>query len=160
MTYCGPSSSISSSRFISCVSEYAGGGMYHDSNTTTSTLTLSDSLFTNNCANYKFDFQKTHRGGGAFEDYRQRSYISTYSFSFFSGNRATYDVGNDISIHINALLLNNILHCMTTTSSSSFWNVDDHIDNWLPLTKINSELLELLAAANEICTKRTVPDSR
>ena len=128
MTHMGPSSSISSSRFISCSADYVAGGFYHNSNTTASTLTLSDSLFSYNCARYE-----GNRGGGAFEDRRDFSYISKYSFAFFTGNRAPSGVGNDISIGCKMLETNNIIHCFTTTKEHSLWNVDDYVTDWLQL---------------------------
>ena len=81
MTVYGPTSSISSSRFISCSAQRFGGSMYHDSKTAQGTLILSDSLFTNNKADSQTN---SSRGGGAFEDYRANIYKSKYSFSFFA----------------------------------------------------------------------------
>ena len=64
MTYKGPTSSIFSSRFLFCSVNFAGGGIYHDSENQSRDFTLSDSLFVGNYAT--FDGQ---RGGGAFEDH-------------------------------------------------------------------------------------------
>ena len=139
-TYCGPSSSVVSSRFILCKSLSTGGGIFHNSLQTYSHLTVSDDLFTNNRADYLTD-QYLNRGGGGFEDYRGRAYTSRYSFSFFHMNSAPTGVGNDISIHENKLDANNIKHCFTTRATDSFWNngtyTKSNTENWLPLTTSN-----------------------
>ena len=132
MTHMGPTSSISSSHFISCSAEWVGGGFYHNCKTTAGTLTLSDSLFTNNRADYEYDFQSTDRGGGAFEDCRESNYTSKFSFSFFSGNRVTHGVGNDISFHYYKLDIKCFFYLFTTTKEYSVWNVDDYVTDWLP----------------------------
>ena len=134
MTHMGPTSSICSCCFISCKALQSGGGFYHNSNTTSSSLTLSDSLFSNNCAAYHGD-----RGGGGFEDHRGLAYSSKYSFAFFTGNTSPSGVGNDISIHFNELSTQNIIHCFTKTTSHSLWNTKyTGYDNWLPLDNIES----------------------
>ena len=133
MTYFGPYSQLSSSRFISCAASQTGGGMYHEGNSP-DYIILRDSLFTDNHAYYA-EYRDNTRGGGAFEDYRSHNYDSTYSFSFFTGNTAPTGVGNDISIHDNKLDAEHIIHCFTTASSDSFWNNGTYTDsqsrNWL-----------------------------
>ena len=125
--------SLSSSRAISCDTSYSGGGMYHDSRSTHGSLTVLDSLFTNNRANYTVD-KYLNRGGGAFEDYRSTSYQSKYAFSFFNGNNAPDGFGHDICIHTQELSVNNIIHCFTTTQEHSLWNTKyEDYDDWLPL---------------------------
>ena len=138
MTFCGPTSSVSSSRFILCTSSRSGGGMYHNSNLDSDFLSLSDSLFISNSAEFhNGSGSQNIRGGGAFEDYRSNTYTSQYSFSFFFGNTAPNGVGNDISINTNILSLNNIIHCFTTTTENSFCNSGSYQTteglDWLPL---------------------------
>ena len=154
MTWQGPTSSVTYSRFIFCRAGWSGGGLYHDCNTRAGFLSLSDTLFTNNRAYYQPEPVFQIRGGGAFEDFRSNSYSSTYSFSFFTGNLAPSGVGNDISIYQCTLNSNMITVCFTTTFFHSFYNTKDqgHI-SWLHLTLINSpnhdhrlyhEIMELL----------------
>ena len=128
MTYWGPTSFVSSSRFISSHATKTGGGLYHDSDKDTSWILLSDSLFTGNCADWS-----PNRGGGAFEDYRYHSYESDYHFLFFSGNTAPYGKGCDICIAGSPVEIKSIIHCFTTVTSNSIWNVDGHMHNWRPL---------------------------
>ena len=130
MTWMGPTSSVSSSRFICCMALVSGGGLYHDGYNS-DTICISDSLFTNNKANSNTDGT---RGGGAFEDYRTYLYTSKYSFSLFTGNTAPSGVGNDISVILTALSGSPITHCFTTTRTKSFWNKNSYVNNWLPLT--------------------------
>ena len=130
MTFYGPTSSIFSSRFISCTAERYGGGMYHNCNTAKGTLNFRDSLFTANKAKSESNHS---RGGGAIEDYRYEKYSSTYLFLFFTGNTAPNGVGYDISTQDNALAQSCIIHCFTTTSSAqSFFNAGSHALTWLP----------------------------
>ena len=122
-TFFGPSSTVLSCRFISCHASSVGGGIYHDSDTKSDSLSISDSLFTDNQANFVNGSSSADtRGGGAFEDYRLSSYSSKYSFSFFTRNSAPYGVGNDISINGTSLSLSNIKSCFTTTTFHSLWN--------------------------------------
>ena len=134
----GHASFLHSCRFISCKALQSGGGFYHNSNITSSSLTVTESFFTNNVAEYVNDTDPSYtRGGGAFEDYRYVSYTSQYSFSFFSGNTAPNGVGNDISIHTTILSLNNIIHCVSKAQTDSFWNTKyEGYDDWLPLGDI------------------------
>ena len=108
--------------------------MYHDSDRTTSTLTLTDDLFANNRAEYNNNSDSyNYRGGGAFEEYRASSYTSRYYFSFFTRNTAPKGVGNDISIHTKSLPLSNIIHCFTTRAQYSLWNTKyKTYETWLP----------------------------
>ena len=130
MSYCGPTLSVSSSRFVSCVVENFGGGIYHDSNVTSSDFTLTDSVFTCNEAGSSI---ANTRGGGAFEDFKVKSYSSAYSFSFFTGNTAYNGKGYDISIQFEVLSESPATHCLTTTASeNSFWNYGSYANDWLP----------------------------
>ena len=161
MTYIGPSSSVSSCVFISCVADSVGGGIYHDSTADSSSLTLSNCLFTNSCAKYKngSSFEQT-RGGGAFEDYRSKGYASAYSFSFFSGNTAPFGVGNDISINGYSLSLTNIQCCLTTTLSYSLWNKQyiGH-EGWLPQTNAIIKVFDPRTTTNQIPTHTNSHDN-
>ena len=138
ITFYGPTSSISCSRFVSCTVSRGGGGFYHDSNLVRSSLTVSDCLFANNCANYQNGSDSyNYRGGGAFEDFRGTTYISKYSFTLFSANSAPNGVGHDVSIHFNKLSISNIQYCFTTRATYSFWNngtyQDNELKSWLPI---------------------------
>ena len=75
---------VSSSRFISCKSALCGGGYYHF-NYGDYSLTLSNSLFRTNTA----EWEEPGRGGGGVEDYRRGTYLSKHLFLFFSDNSAT-----------------------------------------------------------------------
>ena len=137
MTFFGPTSTVSSSYFLSCEASKVGGGLYHDSYQERSHFVLSDSLFAHNCAKYgNTSDEYTYRGGGAFEDWRALVYTSKYSFSFFTGNTAPKGVGSDISVVHNVLLQSPLTHCFTTTAINAFWNNGSFITNWLPLTCI------------------------
>ena len=145
ITYMGPSSSLSSSRFISCTASQSGGGLYHDSEIQSSDFTLSDSLFVGNNANYN-----GLRGGGACEDYRSNSYSSHYFFSFFTRNTAPFGNGNDISVQLYSFSESNVTHCFTTRLTDSFWNCGSYHTtegkNWLPfsiLSSLNTESREI-----------------
>ena len=127
-TYWGPKSLVSSSRFISCIASISGGGIYHNSGSTESFLTISNSLFKDNNAQTK---DSNVRGGGAFEDYRSSEYQSEYSFLFCSGNKASSGKGNDISVQWNKVTESSFIHSFTLEISTSFWNNNSHID-WLP----------------------------
>ena len=132
MTFLGPTSSIFASRFLLCSATWVGGAFYHDGYSLDS-LTLSDSLFKGNHADFEYSFQRMRRGGGAFEDYRRYAYISTYLFSFFTQNTAAC-AGNDISIIDKSLSESSLVHCFTTASQNSLWNTESkgYVD-WLPL---------------------------
>ena len=134
-TYCGPASTSYSTRIISCTTSKVGGGMYHDSNLATHTLTIRGNLFSNNRAEYINETDSyNYRGGGAFEEFRLSPYTSHYYFSFFTRNTAPNGVGQDISVVLNSLVTDNIQHCFTTTSLHSLWNLEyTGYDNWLPL---------------------------
>ena len=135
MSYHGPTLSVSSSQFVSCIVTRFGCGIYHDSTISSSNFRLTDSLFTGNQA--KSGTNNT-RGGGAFEDYRATTYRSTYLFSYFTGNTAPYGKGYDISIQINALSNSPVTHCLTTTPpQQSFWNYRSYVNNWLLLSIMN-----------------------
>ena len=138
MTLYGPSSFASSSCFIACVAEWSGGGLYHDSQSTSTSAAVTNLLFTRNRADYKYEYQRNNRGGGAFEDFTSAAYTSTYCFSFFIQNKATYGVGHDISIVSHAFVHSPFTQCFTTTSSNSVWNRGyAGYESWLPLTNIN-----------------------
>ena len=129
MTYGGPSSSVSSSRFISCTVTYAGGAFYYwgfDS----SYISLTDSLFTRNTTDTVRD-SNDDLGGGALKDVRTFDYSSHYSFSFFSRNIAKTNVGHDIVIHNNPISDEDLIHCSTTTAINAFSYVMTNHINWL-----------------------------
>ena len=150
LTLYGPTSSVFSSRFISCKADNFGGGLYHDSNSTYSDLILTNSLFADNNAMCS---SGTNRGGGAFEDYRWFRYVSTYSFSFFTGNIAFRGKGDDISIMSNPLSQSSIIQSFTAaTSGESFYNAGSAAHNWLPLCNIYEDLDESEASNKLICT--------
>ena len=130
MTFLGPSSSISLSRFLSCESTRAGGGMYHDGYGTAH-LTVRNSLFDNNSADTT-SISHSDLGGGGFKDYRGSDYTSKYSFSFFTRNIADTNCGHDIAIRKNQLSEGNIISCFTTTAINAFSNAGDNETNWLP----------------------------
>ena len=132
-TFFGPYTTTISSHFISCTVSKGGGGFYHDSNVDCSSLTVSDCLFTCNCAEYvNGSTTEQTRGGGAFEDFRASTYTSKYSFSLFTGNTAPSGVGNDISVVWIALTETPIDYCFTTTTSHSLWNTKyTGYENWL-----------------------------
>ena len=130
MTYRGPTSVVSSSRFISCCVTYAGGAFYHNGNDNDSII-LSDSLFSCNTAD-TVDDSHIDNGGGALKDCKENSYSSEYTFSFFSGNIADTNCGHDITLQYKTVPIENITHCLTTTLTNSFWNVTKHESNWLP----------------------------
>ena len=134
MALYGPTSSTSSSCFISCYAEFAGGGMYHEGYDSDN-IHLTNSLFTNNRAD-----STDQRGGGGFEDFKYYTYLSHYSFCFFSGNIAQTGVGYDISVYRDALNENDIFHCFTTAKDNSFWNAYQYQNEWLHLTCINEKL--------------------
>ena len=136
-THIGPSCSISSSCFVFCTANWGGGGVYHNSGSPSSSLTISDSLFTQNIA-YARD--RNDRGGGGFEDWRDSTYFSKCSFSFFSDNSAPNCVGYDICSHERDFGLENIVQCFTTTTLNSFYNHGSHVENWLALTNIPVDL--------------------
>ena len=133
MTEYGPTSSIFSSRFISCVADYVGGGMYHDINDVSDSVTIRKSLFTRNPADYKNEFEDKIRGGGAFEDFQEAAYGVHYFFSFFTLNVAQSGSGHDISLIKHPITQDSFTSCFTTTSINSFWNNHTHEINWLPL---------------------------
>ena len=146
----GPSSTFISSRFISCASYLAGGGIYYDCTSNSALFCLSDSLFAHNTAESNGN---PLRGGGAFEDYRYYLYTSKYSFSFFTENTAPNGKGNDISIYNNELHTENIQHCFTTTTSHSLCNTKyDGYDNWLPMTRNKVKSFIPIAGVLYICT--------
>ena len=156
MSFYGPTSSVFSSRFISCTASQSGGGMYHDGYTTDS-LYISDCIFTNNCAEYKnnSDSYQT-RGGGAFEDYRTTTHTSQYSFSFFASNISPSGVGDDISIHDKELSMSSIQHCFTTTASHSLWNKKyTGFENWLPLSNEIIMVFDPPVIATDLSTNKT-----
>ena len=130
MTFWGPTCSMFSSRVISCTSFIAGGGLYHNGYTS-DWLNIVDTLFTQNTAETLWDGYE-HRGGGALESFRNNSYDSYFSFSFFTGNVAKRTYGHDITIQTVKLSADCVSHSLTTAISNSFWNVDDHVLNWLP----------------------------
>ena len=130
MTYMGPTSSLSSSRFISCTVTYAGGAFYHNGYDN-DFITLTDSLFTRNTAD-TFDDDYIDHGGGAMKDYRGCDYTSHYTFSFFSNNIAEKNIGHDIAITDHSLSEENIIHCLTTTVINAFSNAGDNETNWIP----------------------------
>ena len=138
-----PNSSITSSCFLSCTADNFGGGIYHDTNATTYTLTISNSLFEDNTAESSDDHS---RGGGAFEDYRHKTYTSKHSFLFFTANKTLLGKGNDISVQGNTLSIDCINHCFTTTSFQAFWNTHYNSLDWLSLanTTIKIRMLPLL----------------
>ena len=119
MTYCGPHSEIISSRFISCTGFVSGGGLYHESEDETNTISITDTLFFSNCADNSTDGWDT-RGGGGFEDFHSTAYYSLYSFTFFHKNIAKYSYGHDLSTQGHHLSADNLHHCFTTTTENSF----------------------------------------
>ena len=131
MTWMGPTSFLSSSRFISCSVTDAGGALYHNG-VSSDFIRLTDTLFARNTAD-SCNHDPNDYGGGAFKDYRGQSYSSTYSFSFFSENIADTNFGHDIAISKNALSEGSLIHCFTTTAINAFTNVGDNETNWLPL---------------------------
>ena len=130
MTFWGPTSFVLSSRFISCTGFIAGGGMYYNG-WESDWLNITDTLFTLNIADIMRDGIET-RGGGAFENHRSNAYDSHFSFLFFTGNVAKKTYGHDIATQIYRLSSDCISHSFTTATSNSFWNVDGHMNNWLP----------------------------
>ena len=105
MTHFGPTSSVDSCRFVSCTGDVSGGGYYHNSDKDNSSISISNSLFANNCANDSDD-GVANRGGGGFENYWQVKYLSSFYFIFFSGNIAKKGTGNDITVNIFSLRVN------------------------------------------------------
>ena len=138
ITYRGPTSSVSSSRFVYCTGLTSGGGVYHDSRSRTRNVHILDSLFTNYYANVLVANSGMHAGGG-FEDYRSNAYTSNYSFSFFTRNTTLNGRDHDVSIIINALPDNSMICSVTSTSFHSFWNKkDEDYEIWLPWTNVLS----------------------
>ena len=154
MTFLGPSSYVSSTCFISCIGEYVGGGIYHDSFTNVQHCIIN-CLFTKNSAKYgnSSDSYQT-RGGGAFEDFRSFNYTSQYSFSFFSRNTAPTGVGDDISIYCYELCTENIFYCFTTNIKHSLWNKQyEDYEDWLDIrTLLSLNTLEQRTHYVDICT--------
>ena len=105
MTWRGPFSSVSSSCFLHCNALQAGGGLYQNSNLTSSSLSITNCLFTKNCAQYSGE-----HGGGGFEDFREGGYSSQYSYLFFSENTAPNGNGSNILIYYHKLNMNYIIH--------------------------------------------------
>ena len=137
-TFTGPTSSVNSCRFLSCVANRVGGGLYHDGEESY-WIKITDSLFTDNYANYKIcsDTSET-RGGGGFEDGRSNAYSFSCLFSFFTRNRAPYGVGNDISVLKNQHNNSPLTFCFTTTSRDSFWNNGSYVNTWLHKTIVDT----------------------
>ena len=148
MTHFGPASKVILCRFMTCYAEYVGGGLYHNSNLQTSSLSVTESLFTGNRADYTYDSTYKTQGGGAFEDFRAMSYTSRYSFLFFTGNAAPTGKGCDISIIWNALTQSSILYCFTTAASNSFWNNGSYVNSWLPQTNAIIKVFYSLTTVN------------
>ena len=146
----GPPSSVSSSSFISCTAEGTGGGFFHNSPSSSSSISISNTVFTNNCAD--FTYTEWNFGGGAFEDCHSGSYNTQLLFSFFTKNTAPIGKGNDISIVYNALSPNPLTYCFTTTSSQSFWNQYYYEENWLPLTTITIVVFNALDYDHKLST--------
>ena len=132
MTFLGPTSSLLSSRFISCTGAVSGGGFYHDCDTQHGSLFISDTLFAHNCADSVSD-GFSYRGGDGFENYRSAVYPSNYSFLFFTQNIAKKNVGHDITSNLTALPEGSIVLCFTTTAENSFCNAGTDQHDWLPL---------------------------
>ena len=130
-TFFGPTSDVSSTRFISCTGKVSAGGFYHDSNKDTSSLSVSNCLFACNTADSDND-TRLYRGGGGYESFRTEDYPSKYYFSFFYHNVAKKGVGHDITSNSNPLPDGSIVHCFTTTAENSFCNAGIDQDNWLP----------------------------
>ena len=131
MTYWGPSSSFSSSRFISCKVSLTGGVLYHDGYDE-DFFCITDCLFKNNYAEFhNGSVPENIRGGGAFEDYGTSTYKSHYLFTFFTQNRAPNGAGHDISKPNRALTEENVTYCFTTTSAGALWSGGKYA-NWLP----------------------------
>ena len=109
-----------------------GGGFYHNGYDSDS-VAISECVFKQNTAHYENGTDgDNNRGGGAFEDHKNHTYTSTYSFTFFTGNKAPDGSGHDISVIMNPLYFNDIIHCFTTTASNSVWNHGKDCSNWLP----------------------------
>ena len=70
-THYGPTNTVSSCLFISCTAKLARGGIFHNSPSYSSALTISNSLFSGNTV--KSVIEAAH-GGGRFEDYRANAY--------------------------------------------------------------------------------------
>ena len=66
------------------------------------------------------------------ENHHSSSYDSHFSFSFFTGNIAKKTYGHDLATQIVRSSADCISHSFTTATSNSFWNVDGHMNNWLP----------------------------
>ena len=126
MTFYGPTSSLSSSRFFSC-DAVVGGALYHDCKTVSGSLSIADSLFKECHASFT-----SNRGGGAIEDFRSSGYSSKYQFSFFTHNTSS-GVGYDISIIATPLSEESFVYCFTTTQTNALWNTQyDTSNDWLP----------------------------
>ena len=135
MSYCGPSSSTSSSRFVSCSASASGGGLYHDS-TENSPIFLTDSLFTRNIA-YVVDPHTSGRAGGGMEDYRDYPYPSQYSFCFFCDNWTPPGYGNDVCV--GGSLEQPFIHCFSATKASPrLLGGPSNENDWIPLSTDNS----------------------
>ena len=129
-THLGPTSAVSSSRFICCTANWAGGGIYHNSNSEHSHFTLSNSLFKDNTARSS---DNNTPGGGGFGDFRSNTYISKYFFSFFTVNTDSANLAHDIHVRDSTISFSDILHCFTTTSVKAFRNKESYANAWLPL---------------------------
>ena len=141
-THNGPISEILSSHFISCESSEAGGGFYHNG-LPDQYVKTSNCLFAHNIAH------SSSRGGGGFEDGRSSKHTIQFLFSFFTANRAPTGIGNDITIHKNAVTSSPFTHCFRTSASNSFWNNGSYADYWLPLTNCKVIPFPSLATANK-----------
>ena len=129
-THYGAVGKISSCIFTFCESTKSGGGYYHNSLHSESTA-LYECLFVHNAAN-----GNAPNGGGAFEDYKSSTYVSHCSFSFFADNTALNGVGYDVCSYKLSFGTENIIHCMTTRTSLSFYDCTGYVTNWLPLGTI------------------------
>ena len=143
-TYCGPTSSITSSRFLMCTGTASAGGFYHDSNSGATSISVSDSLFAHNCAAFQPD-ELPNRGGGGFETYRSQPFPFHYAFLFFHGNIAKNNVGHDITSHAYPLPDNTLVYSFTTTAENSFSNSGHEEKDWLPLTTVSLLLSQSLS---------------
>ena len=146
MTYLGPTSFVSSSRFFLCSVKHAGGAFYHNGCETDSII-LTDSLFTHNTADTVHNAYIDHYGG-ALKDLRSYKYSSLYSFTFFIGNIAEKNIGHDIAIGYNPLSEGNLIHCFTTTSINAFSNAGNIETNWLPLSNKRYKTTQSMKSAH------------
>ena len=112
---------LSTSRFISCSSQYSAGAVYIDNSTPVTYTTI---LFNGNSAS---------KYGGAMRESGTSLSSTHIKFCFFTGNTGTY--GNDYAVSKD-LSYSPFIHSFSTGASNRVAYYDDgsftYHDNWLP----------------------------